>query len=50
MPNHLPDFDIFCRLAQQGDLVPVYRQLVADTLTPVSAFLQIAIGFVRVLV
>ncbi|TXT24172.1 MAG: hypothetical protein FD138_3117, partial [Planctomycetota bacterium] len=29
MPRHLPDFEIFCRMAQQGDLVPVYRQLVA---------------------
>ncbi len=44
MPNHLPDFDTFCRMAQQGDLVPVYRQLVADTLTPVSAFCKLQSG------
>ena len=44
MPNHLPNFDTFCRMAQQGDLVPVYRQLVADTLTPVSAFRKLQSG------
>ena len=44
MPNHLPNFDTFCRMAQQGDLVPVYRQLVADTLTPVSAFCKLQSG------
>ncbi len=44
MPTHLPDFDTFCRLAKQGDLVPVYRQLVADTLTPVSAFCKLQSG------
>jgi anthranilate synthase component 1 len=44
MPHHLPDFDTFCRMARQGDLVPVYRQLVADTLTPVSAFCKLQSG------
>ena len=44
MPSHLPDFDTFCRMAEQGDLVPVYRQLVADTLTPVSAFCKLQSG------
>ena len=31
-------------MAEQGDLVPVYRQLVADTLTPVSAFCRLQSG------
>jgi anthranilate synthase component 1 len=44
MPRHLPDFETFCRMALQGDLVPVYRQLVADTLTPVSAFCKLQSG------
>ncbi len=44
MPRHRPDFDTFCRMAEQGDLVPVYRQLVADTLTPVTAFCKLQSG------
>jgi anthranilate synthase component I len=35
-----PTFDEFKELAAQGTTVPVYRQLLADTLTPVSAFLR----------
>ncbi|HUQ72931.1 MAG TPA: anthranilate synthase component I [Planctomycetaceae bacterium] len=35
---YLPDFPTFCELARGHDLVPVYRQLVSDTLTPVSAY------------
>jgi len=35
---HLPDEDVFRRLAREADLVPVYRRLTSDTLTPVSAF------------
>jgi anthranilate synthase component 1 len=35
---HFPTFESFQRLAQNADLVPVYRQLVSDTLTPVSAY------------
>jgi anthranilate synthase component I len=44
MNHHRPDFETFCRLAAAGDLVPVYRQLVSDTLTPVSAFRRIQRG------
>ncbi len=44
MLRHLPDFDTFCRMAEHGDLVPVYRQLVSDTLTPVSAFCKLQSG------
>ncbi|GAB4140661.1 MAG: anthranilate synthase component I [Thermogutta sp.] len=35
---HLPDFERFRELAKQADMVPVYRRLVSDSLTPVSAF------------
>ncbi|HXQ23965.1 MAG TPA: anthranilate synthase component I [Candidatus Acidoferrales bacterium] len=41
---HTPDFDQFCRLAEQGNLVPVYREILADLETPVSAFLKIDDG------
>jgi len=37
-----PDFEAFCELAKQADFVPVYRQLLSDTLTPVTAFAKIA--------
>src|SRR5262245_5231928 len=35
---HLPDFDTFRRLADGHQLVPVYRRLLSDALTPVTAF------------
>jgi anthranilate synthase component 1 len=38
MPRYFPDFETFCQLARSYDIVPVYRQLLADHLTPVSAF------------
>ncbi len=38
---HLPDFETFSRLAAGHSLVPVYRQLVSDTLTPVSAYARL---------
>ena len=44
MARHYPDFDTFSRLASQADLVPVYRRLLGDTLTPVSAFHKIDFG------
>ena len=39
--KHYPDFDTFCQLAKSATVVPVYRQLVSDTLTPVSAYCRI---------
>jgi anthranilate synthase component 1 len=39
-----PDYETFCRLAERHRLIPVYRRLVSDTLTPVSAFRQIDTG------
>lgn len=40
--RHYPNLDEFKQLATKGNLVPVYRQLLADTLTPVSAFQKIS--------
>ena len=39
-----PSFDLFCQKAKEGNLIPVYREILADTETPVSAFLKIATG------
>ncbi len=36
--THLPDFETFRRLAEGHHLVPVYRRLLSDALTPVTAF------------
>ena len=38
---YLPDFTAFERLAAEYQLVPVYRRLVSDSLTPVTAFRKI---------
>ena len=38
MPRYLPDQTQFEALADSADVVPVYRQLLADHLTPVTAF------------
>jgi len=42
--KHRPDFDEFCQLAAEADLVPVYRQLVSDTLTPLTAYCKVQWG------
>src|SRR5437899_6200829 len=39
--RYSPTYEEFVQLARQFSLVPVYRQLVGDTLTPVSAFCKI---------
>jgi anthranilate synthase component 1 len=41
---HLPSFDEFAELAKSHTVVPVYRRLVGDTLTPVSAFCKLREG------
>lgn len=41
---YTPSREEFRRKAQQGNLVPVYREILADTETPVSAFLKIDRG------
>src|SRR5262245_12346367 len=35
---HLPDFETFRSLTDGHQLVPVYRRLLSDALTPVTAF------------
>ena len=42
--RHLPEVNTFLELAKTHRLVPVYRQLVGDTLTPVTAFRKIQDG------
>jgi len=42
--RYRPTFDEFVSLARDHSVVPVYRQLVGDTLTPVSAFCKILEG------
>jgi len=43
-PCYSVGFDDFCRLANQGNLIPVYREILADLETPVSAFSKINTG------
>ncbi len=42
--NHRPFYSEFVELSRQATVVPVYRQLIGDTLTPVSAFCKIQEG------
>src|SRR5271166_5336312 len=42
--RYRPGFDEFVELARQASVVPVYRQLIGDTLTPVTAFCKIQEG------
>ena len=39
-----PNFDQFAKLAQQGNFVPVYQELIADLETPVSAWYKVCAG------
>ena len=39
-----PNFDRFTELAQQGNFIPVYQELVADLETPVSAWYKVCAG------
>ncbi len=43
-PFYSVSFDKFCQFAEQGNLVPVYREILADLETPVSAFSKINSG------
>jgi len=36
-----PDIDEFMRLSKKGNLIPVYKEILADTDTPVTAFLKL---------
>lgn len=42
--RHYPDLETYLRFARDFSLVPVYRQLMGDTITPVSAFHRIQEG------
>ncbi len=42
MPNDQPSFAEFKRLASHGNVVPICRTIVADLLSPVSAFLRLS--------
>ncbi|MFB3891495.1 MAG: anthranilate synthase component I [Phycisphaerae bacterium] len=42
MKHYLPNFDEFLKLAERGNTVPVCRQLLADALTPVTAYQRLA--------
>ena len=41
---HAPEYETFAQLARQYEWVPVYRRLLCDSLTPVSAFHRIDSG------
>jgi len=43
-PRYSPTFEEFKDLARQGNIVPVYRTLLADALTPVSAYEKAGLG------
>src|SRR3954466_7293100 len=38
MRRYFPDFETFAAAAKNADVIPVYRQLLGDHLTPVTAF------------
>src|SRR3954467_8554396 len=42
--RNYPSYEEFVSLGQHATMVPVYRQLIGDTLTPVSAFCKIQEG------
>src|SRR5262249_27557816 len=45
MPGrYIPSREEFRACAERGNLIPVYREIVADTLTPVSAFAKLGGG------
>src|SRR5215475_252757 len=44
VPMLRPDYKEFSRHARESSLVPVVKSIMADLMTPVSAFLAIALG------
>ncbi len=42
MKNCYPEYDEFKALADQGNMIPVYRELMSDALTPVTAYRLLA--------
>ncbi|MCM8779802.1 MAG: anthranilate synthase component I [Candidatus Omnitrophica bacterium] len=43
--SYYPSEKEFIRLAKKGNVIPVYKEILADTETPVSAFLKIKDGY-----
>ena len=39
---YAPDFETFTKLAKEGNLIPVFREILADTETPVTALMKLA--------
>ena len=39
---HHPPFETFERMAAKGNLIPLYREILADLETPVSALVKLA--------
>ena len=39
---YVPDFETFARRAGEGNLIPVCREILADTETPVTALMKLA--------
>ncbi|MDO8602553.1 MAG: anthranilate synthase component I [Candidatus Omnitrophota bacterium] len=42
---HYPSKQEFVKLAEKANIIPVYKEILADTLTPVSAFQKIGGGY-----
>lgn len=42
MKHYYPNFDEFLKLTEKGNTIPVYRQLLADAITPVTAYQRLA--------
>ncbi len=42
MKHYYPNFDGFLKYCEQGNTIPIYRELLADALTPVSAYQRLA--------
>lgn len=38
---YYPDFETFKQLSREGNLIPVYREIIADTETPVTALMKL---------
>ena len=49
MKHYHPNFDQFVKLSEEGNTIPVYRELLDDALTPVMAYKRLAhpAGFAR---
>ncbi len=42
MKHYYPSFEDFLKLTEKGNTIPVYRELLADALTPVTTFQRLA--------